>query len=182
MSLEQIPDDLPIPEDDGACDHLTEMVIPEITLNATNNKKVNVGALDGFTVIYIYPMTGQPNIKLPEGWDSTPGARGCTPQSCGFRDLNDELAQYAKVYGLSSQDTEYQQEAKSRLHLPFELLSDTEFLFKQQLSIPTFNLDGIERYKRITLIIKKNVIKKVFYPVFPPDRNASDVLDWFSRL
>lgn len=181
MSLEQIPNDLPVPEDDGACDHLTGTIIPEIVFNATNDEKINIGTLQGFTVIYIYPMTGQPNVALPEGWDSIPGARGCTPQSCSFRDLHDDLKKHAAIYGLSSQSRDYQQEAKSRLHLPFELLSDTDFLLKQKLSLSTFNLEGIERYKRITLIIQDNIVKKVFYPVFPPDQNAADVLKWFEK-
>ncbi len=181
MILEQTPDDLPIPADDGACAHLTGTELPEIELNCTNESKVNINNLSEHTVIYIYPMTGQPNVELPEGWDSIPGARGCTPQSCGFRDLNVDLRKYATVYGLSSQDTEYQQEAKTRLHLPFELLSDTDFLLKKHLTLPTFIIQETERYKRLTLIIKDNVIKKVFYPVFPPNKNAEEVLIWFEQ-
>jgi peroxiredoxin len=181
MALSDLPDDLPVPEDDGACDHLTGSNIPEIILNSTHNEEVNIGKLSGYTVIYIYPMTGQPNVALPEGWNEVPGARGCTPQSCSFRDLHDDLKTHAQIFGLSSQETDYQQEAKERLHLPFELLSDTNFLLKQHLSLPTFTLDGIERYKRITLIIKENSIKKVFYTVFPPDQNASDVLNWLKE-
>ncbi len=181
MNLEQVPSDLPIPKDDGACDHLTEMKIPELELACTNEKSFNIGKQTGFIVLYIYPMTGQPNVALPKGWDSIPGARGCTPQSCSFRDLHGDLKKYATIYGLSSQPTDYQLEAKNRLHLSFELLSDTDFLLKQKLSLPTFTLEGVERYKRITLIIKDNVIKKVFYPVFPPDQNAADVLKWFEE-
>jgi peroxiredoxin len=181
MNLEQLPNDIPIPEDDGACDHLTGMTIPEITLNSTNDSKVNIGNIQGYLIIYIYPMTGQPNVALPEGWDSIPGARGCTTQSCSFRDYHDDLKKYATIYGLSSQSTKYQQEAKTRLHLPFELLSDTNFLLKEKLSLPTFNLESIERYKRLTLIIQDNVIQKVFYPVFPPDQNAKEVLNWFEQ-
>ena len=181
MSLEQIPNDLPVPEDDGACDHLAGTIIPEIVFNATNTEEVNIGTLQGYTIIYIYPMTGRPNVALPNGWDSIPGARGCTPQSCSFRDLHDDLKKHATIYGLSSQSTDYQQEAKTRLHLPFELLSDADFLLKQKLSLPTFNLEGIERYKRVTLIIQDNIIKNVFYPVFPPDQNAADVLKWFEK-
>jgi peroxiredoxin len=181
VDLEQIPNDLPIPDDDGACNHLTGMVLPEIELECTDGSSINIGTLIGNSVIYIYPMTGRPDIALPEGWDTIPGARGCTPQSCSFRDRHDDLQKYTTIYGLSSQETDYQQEAKSRLHLPFELLSDSSFLLKQTLSLPTFITEGVERYKRITLIIKDNVIKKVFYPVFPPDQNAADVLDWFKH-
>jgi peroxiredoxin len=181
MSLENIPDNLPIPENDGACNHLTDLSIPDIILNTTNNEEINIGKLKNYTVIYIYPMTGQPNVALPIGWDTIPGARGCTPQSCSFRDLHDDLKKNATIYGLSSQTSEYQQEARTRLHLPFELLSDINFLLKQELNLPTFNHEGVERYKRITLIIKDNMIKKVFYPVFPPNQNAADVLDWFEN-
>lgn len=182
MSLKDLPDDLPIPKDDDACDHLTGLEIPKIILPATNKKEINIGTLNDYTVIYIYPMTGQPNVALPGGWNNIPGARGCTPQSCSFRDLHDDLKKHAQIFGLSSQETDYQLEAKERLHLPFELLSDTNFQLKQKLSLPTFTLNKIERYKRLTLIIKDAVIKKVFYPVFPPDTNAEEVLDWFEKL
>jgi peroxiredoxin len=181
MSLENLPEDLPVPEDDGACDHLTGLKIPDIILKATNNEKINIGTIENYIVIYIYPMTGHPNVELPEGWNSIPGARGCTPQSCSFRDLHDELKNYATVFGLSNQSSSEQLEAKNRLQLPFELLSDTDLLFKQKLSLPTFTIDGNEKYKRVTLIIKDNLIKKVFYPVFPPDRNAPDILNWFEQ-
>lgn len=179
MSLEQLPDDLPIPKDDGACDHLTGTELPDIKLNCTDGSTIKFSGLTAATVIYIYPMTGKPDTPLPTDWESFPGARGCTPQACSFRDSHDDLKAYANLYGLSSQTTDYQQEAKSRLHLPFELLSDTSLLLKEQLSLPTFTVEGIERYKRVTLIIKENIIKKVFYPVFPPDQNAADVLAWF---
>lgn len=181
MNLEQTPNDLPIPKDDGACDHLTGITFPEIEFSCTDGSNVNISKQSESTVVYIYPMTGRPDVALPEGWDTIPGARGCTPQSCSFRDLHDDLKKYATVYGLSSQPTEYQQEAKSRLHLPFELLSDTNFLLKKEISLPTFNFLEVERYKRITLIITNNVIKKVFYPIFPPDKNAEDVLNWFEN-
>jgi peroxiredoxin len=181
MSLIELPADLAIPKDDGACDHLSELELPNIELSCTDGSSISIDGLTRHTVIYIYPMTGQPDVALPVGWDSIPGARGCTPQSCGFRDLHDELEKYATIYGLSSQTTEYQQEAKSRLHLPFELLSDTNFTLKEKLIIPTFIVDEIERYKRLTLIIEDSVIRKVFYPVFPPDKNAVDVLNWFEN-
>ena len=178
MSIQQTPDDLPVPEDDGACDHLSGLVLPDIALTSTNGSRINLAALSGHVVIYIYPMTGRPNVALPSGWDEIPGARGCTPQACRFRDLHDQIKTHATLYGLSSQDTNYQQEAKSRLHLPFDLLSDDEFLLKDKLSLPTFTVEGVERYKRITLIINAKTIEKVFYPVFPPDQNAEDVLSW----
>ena len=179
MSLSDLPDNLPIPEDDGACDHLTGMEIPDILLRVTNIEEINIGNLTDYTVIHIYPMTGQPGVSLPEGWDSIPGARGCTPQSCSFRDLHNDLKKHTRLFGLSSQETDYQQEAKERLHLPFELLSDVNFQLKETLSIPTFTLEHIERYKRVTLILENNIIKKVFYPVFPTDKDAENVLGWF---
>ncbi len=181
MNLEHIPENLPIPNDDGACNHLIELEFPSIELNCTNGNLINIAQLTGYTVIYIYPMTAQPNVALPEGWDSIPGARGCTPQSCGFRDSHDKLAKYTRLFGLSNQTTEYQQETKSRLYLPFELLSDSDFILKQKLLLPTFTVEGIERYKRLTLIIHNNIIKKVFYPVFPPDKNAEAVLNWLEQ-
>ena len=179
MALSDLPDDLPIPEDDGACDHLSGMEVPSIILRATNDEEINIGSLNGYSVIYIYPMTGKPDVALPEGWNEIPGARDCTPQSFSFRDIHDDLKKNARLFGLSSQETDYQQEAKERLHLPFELLSDTNFQLKQQLALPTFTVEGVERYKRVTLIIENNIIKNVFYPVFPPDSNAGEVLDWF---
>ncbi|MES2546872.1 MAG: peroxiredoxin, partial [Pseudomonadota bacterium] len=125
MNLSQLPHDLPVPVDDGAANHLAGLLLPDIELDATNGKPVLLSMLKGRHVIYIYPMTGQPDIALPDGWDSIPGARGCTPQSCSFRDHADELARLnTKVFGLSSQTTEYQSEVKNRLHLPFDLLSD----------------------------------------------------------
>ncbi len=181
MILDQLPADLPAPEDDGACDHLLGASLPNIHLPSTNGDTINISRQTGFTVIYIYPMTGRPDTTLPDGWESIPGARGCTPQSCSFRDLHDEIRQFANLYGLSSQETDYQHEAKSRLHLPFELLSDHSFLLKQTLSLPTFTVEGIQRYKRLTLILKDDVIEKVFYPVFPPDENAAKVLNWFKK-
>lgn len=182
MSLDQLPADLPVPEDDGACDHLRGTSLPDINLSKTDGNTINISELTGYTVIYIYPMTGKPNVALPEGWESIPGAMGCTPQSCSFRDLHKEIIQYANIYGLSSQDTDYQQEAKSRLHLPFELLSDHSFLLKQALSLPSFTVEGVQRYKRLTLILNDDVIEKVFYPVFPPDENADNVLNWFDTM
>ena len=133
-------------------------------------------------MIYIYPMTGQPNVPLPDGWDSIPGARGCTPQSCSFANHFLELkALSTVVFGLSSQTTEYQLEAKTRLHLPFELLSDSALLFKKTLNLPTFNVGKLTLYKRLTLIINNNKIVKIFYPVFPPDKNIDDVIDWLKN-
>ncbi len=182
MSLTDLPDNLPKPEDDGAADHLPSQPLPEIELPATDGSRIAISQLPGLVVYYIYPMTGRPDTPLPDNWDEIPGARGCTPQSCGFRDHHAEIQQlHAQVYGLSVQPTDYQQEAQTRLHLPFELLSDGKLQLKQALQLPTFEVAGMELYKRITLIAKDGVIVKHFYPVFPPGENASDVLTWLEQ-
>jgi len=174
-----LPDDLPIPVDDGAADHLEGMALPDVVLPCTDGQAHTLSTLPGTWVIYIYPMTGRPGVALPDGWDSIPGARGCTPQSCGFRDAYNALQHFkCGVFGLSSQTTDYQCEARDRLHLPFELLSDTALELKQALRLPTFTVAGMELFKRLTLIVREGRIIKVFYPVYPTDRNASDVLDW----
>ena len=179
MNLSQLPSDLPAPIDDGAANHLAGLLLPDIELDTTNGQPIQLSKLQGRHVIYIYPMTGQPNITLPDGWDSIPGARGCTPQSCSFRDHADELAILnTKIFGLSSQTTEYQLEAKNRLHLPFELLSDASLALKNSLKLPTFYVGNLELYKRLTMIVENNRIIKTFYPVFPPDKNVDDVIEW----
>ena len=181
-SYTDLPTDLPVPIDDGACRHLEGLTLPPLKLNTTDNSKIDLAALIGTTVFYFYPMTGQPDVPLPPGWDAIPGARGCTPQSCSFRDHQQQLAQLqAQVFGVSSQSSAYQAEAKQRLHLPFELLSDVVLALKSQLNLPTFEVQGMELYKRVTLICQNAIIKKVFYPVFPPDQNAGDVLAWLQQ-
>ncbi len=177
--LTSLPDDLPIPEDDGACDHLINMKLPDLSLTTTSNTQINLSQLTEKTVLYFYPMTGRPDVPLPDGWDGIPGARGCTPQSCSFRDHKQELTDLgAQVFGISAQSSDYQCEAKQRLHLPFELLSDESLQLKAELNLPTFKTAGMDLYKRVTLITENAMIKKVFYPVFPPDQNAQDVIDW----
>jgi peroxiredoxin len=175
----ELPNDLPVPEDDGAADHLPGMRLPPVPLMATSGEVVDLSALPGRTVVYCYPMTGRPDRSLPTGWDEIPGARGCTPQSCSFRDHHAELGSLgARVFGLSTQDTEYQSEAATRLHLPFALLSDAELAFAGALGLPTFEVDGMVLLKRLTLVIDEGWIEKVFYPVFPPDRSAEEVVEW----
>jgi peroxiredoxin len=179
----ELPEDLPVPTDDGAADHLPGIQIPSVPLSSTAGETVDLSALSGRTVVYCYPMTGRPGSDLPSGWDEIPGARGCTPQSCSFRDHHAELeALGARVFGLSTQDTEYQREATQRLHLPFALLSDEDLAFADTLRLPTFEVDDMVLLKRLTLIIKDGRIEKVFYPVFPPDRSAEDVVGWLEAL
>ena len=178
-NLFQLPMDLPVPVDDGAAAHLEQVLLPSISLPSTDGTTVNLAEMEGQWVIYAYPMTGRPDVPLPDGWDAIPGARGCTPQSCGFRDHYKDLKQLRSgVFGLSTQTSEYQLEARDRLHLPFQLLSDSSLQLKNSLRLPTFTTAGMELFKRMTLIVQQGRIKKVFYPVFPPDRNAGDVLAW----
>ncbi len=182
MSLEQLPDDLPVPQDDGTCDHLPGLKLPDLSLLATDGRTVDLATLTGRTVLYLYPMTGTPGKALPEGWDETPGARGCTPQSCAFRDHKAQLSALGvQVYGVSAQTTSEQQEAAERLQLPYPLLSDADFLLAEALALPTFMLGGKRFIKRVTLIARESAIEHVFYPVFPPDQNAADVVAYLQE-
>jgi peroxiredoxin len=175
----QLPKNLPVPIDDGAAAHLVGLKLPNVSLVSTNATNINIRELTGRWVIFVYPMTGRPGVPLPDGWDGIPGARGCTPQSCGFRDHYAELKSLPTgVFGLSAQRSEYQREARDRLHLPFELLSDSGLQLKDTLRLPTFTVAGMELYKRLTLITRDGHIEKVFYPVFPTDQNANEVLTW----
>jgi peroxiredoxin len=171
---------LPVPADDGAAAHLPGREVPGIALASTAGGTVDLSKLEGFGVVYIYPMTGRTDRALPEGWNDIPGARGCTPQSCAFRDHFAELraAGADHLFGLSTQDTDWQAEAARRLHLPFALLSDADLVFANALDLPLFVVEGMTLIKRMTLIIRDGIIVHVFYPVFPPDRNAGDVLAW----
>jgi peroxiredoxin len=178
-NLLDLPADLPVPIDDGACDHLPGMRLPSLALPATNGGMVDLSMLPGRSVVYIYPRTGRPDQPLPTGWDEIPGARGCTPQSCAYRDLAAELGALAtRVFGLSTQDTAYQQEAVARLHLPFQLLSDERLALATALALPTFQVDGMTLIKQLTLVIDDGAIETVFYPVCPPDADAANVVAW----
>jgi len=175
-----LPAELPAPQDDGAARHLAGMRLPSLVLAATDGSNVDLSKLSGRTVVYVYPRTGVPGQPLPEGWNEIPGARGCTPQSCGFRDHFGELKRLGvvRVFGLSTQDTAYQREAVERLHLPFPVLSDDRLALARALDLPTFTTSGMTLLKRMALIIDDGVISKVFYPVFPPDKNAEEVIAW----
>lgn len=174
------PPGISVPQDDGAADHLKDARLPDLALTATDGTSVNLAKLKGRTVVYIYPRTGVPGVDPPPGWDDIPGARGCTPQSCSFRDHFAELKGLgvARVFGLSTQDTAYQQEAASRLHLPFAILSDEKLALAKALKLPTFTAAGMTLLKRMAWVVDDGVITKVLYPVFPPDQSAAQVIAW----
>lgn len=177
--LHSLPANLPVPVDDGACAHLVGLRVPPVSLPSTRGGRVDLSALAGRTVVYAYPRTGVHDRDPPDGWDLIPGARGCTPQTCAFRDHHAELrALGSEVFGLSTNPTDYQREAAERLHLPFALLSDADLALTRALRLPTFEAAGMTLVKRLTMVLRDGVIEHVFYPVFPPDRNAGDVIAW----
>jgi peroxiredoxin len=178
---DELPPDLPVPADDGAADHLEGMRIPPVALPSTDGGTLDVGAVPGTLVLYVYPKAGRPGVDPPPEWDAIPGARGCTPQSCAFRDHHAELRDLGvTVVGLSTQSTGEQQAFVADQHLPFTLVSDANLEFARALDLPTFEFDDVTLLKRITLIARDGEIVKVFYPVFPPDQNAQDVIDWLA--
>lgn len=180
--LTVLPANLPVPEDDGACDHLEGMRFPSTTLIATSGNKVDISSSYGLVVVYFYPLIGRPDSPPMLGWNEIPGARGCTPQSCAFRDLYAEFKELGvSVYGASSQSHLEQVEALERLHLPFELVSDFSFELSSALKLPTFEYNSSVLIKRLTLIIVNGIIEKVFYPVFPPNENAANVIAWIKE-
>ena len=174
---------IPAPVDDGVVRHLLGVKVPSISLRATDGGTVDLSALRGRVVVYAYPRTGRPGVENPEGWDMIPGARGCTPQTCSFRDHFAELEALGvdHLFGLSTQDPDYQREAAERLHLPFAILSDERLELTTAMGLPTFETSGMTLLKRFTLVIDDGTVEHVFYPVFPPDRSASDVIDWLSQ-
>lgn len=178
--LHALPANLPAPEDDGAADHLPGARVPSVVLRANGGEFVDLSSAARETlVLYVYPATGTPGRPLPTGWDDVPGARGCTPQSCAFRDHARELAALgASVMGLSAQGIGEQREFAEREHIPYPLLNDSDFILASELQLPTFDLNEIRYYRRLTLIARAGLIAKVFYPVFPPQLNAADVLAW----
>jgi peroxiredoxin len=180
-TYENLPGDLPVPADDGAAQHLPGVAMPKLALTGTDGQSVELSALgEGRTVLYLYPLSGKPGTDLPDGWDAIPGARGCTPEACGFRDHLNELhdAGAARVYGLSAQDPAYQREFAERMSLPFTILSDPGLRLGELLRLPAFEAAGQRLYTRLTMVILDGRIEHVFYPIFPPDRHADEVLSW----
>ena len=175
-----LPAGLAVPKDDGAARHLAGMRVPSVALAATDGSTIDLSALAGRTGVYVYPRTGVPGEPPLDGWDAFPGARGCTPQSCSFRDHFAELKRLGvdHLYGLSTQDSAYQSEAVRRLHLPFPILSDCNLVLARALKLPTFTIAGLTLLKRMALVFDGGVISKVFYPVFPPDKSAEEVIAW----
>ncbi len=178
-----LPPNLPVPEDDGAADHLTGTEVPALSLPSTGGDPTDLAELaQERLVAYLYPRTGVPGEPSPVGWDDIPGARGCTPQSCAFRDALVEFSRLgATVVGISAQSPAEQAEFATREHIPFPLLSDRDLALSSALSLPVFEAEGMTLYRRLTFVAEAGRIVKVFYPVFPPDRNASEVLDWLGR-
>ncbi|KAG5642656.1 hypothetical protein DXG03_002368 [Asterophora parasitica] len=184
LPTHSLPSNLPIPIDDGACAHLIGSILPSICLPSTApSDSVDLSSLPGLTIVFMYPRTGAPNESIPETWDVIPGARGCTPQACSFRDLSSELGALGvtQIYGLSTQDTEYQTEVKERLHLPFELLSDERLEWVQALGLPAFQWEGRRLVKRCAIAIEGGKVVKSWYPIFPPDRSAQEVVEWLKK-
>lgn len=180
-NLEFLPEGLPIPTDDGSCNHLLGLPIPSIKMKSTSGDYVDLDNLKGRVVFYLYPMTGPSEIPLPKGWDEIPGARGCTPQACSFRNHYAELQKMgATVFGMSTQTSTFQVKEKERIHLPFDLLSDENTEFAKGLSLPLHYVEDLTLHKRVTLIFEEGKIVKYFYPVFPPTKNIYEVMEWLT--
>jgi peroxiredoxin len=181
MAWTELPDDLPVPADDGAADHLPGLALPAIALPATDGASVRLDRLTGRTVVFAYPRTGRPGEEPPSGeagWNAIPGARGCTPEACSFRDEHARFgALDVRVFGASTQDTEYQREAAERLHLPYPLLSDADLRLVDAMRLPTFAVEGLTLIRRLTLFLADGRVEDVQYPVFPPDRGAEMALE-----
>jgi peroxiredoxin len=179
--IHRLPEDLPVPENDGAADHLLGAAVPPIALRATTGESIRLDG-PGRSVMFCYPRTGRPDQELPPGWDAIAGARGCTPETCGFRDAQEQFAELGvRVLALSTQDTDYQREMADRLQLRFPVLSDARLELTRALDLPTFETNGWTLLKRLTLAIADGTIEHVFYPVFPPDTHAGEVLAWLRR-
>ena len=181
-SVHVLPPGLPVPVDDGACDHLRGRPIPHLTLSSSRGDVDLASFAANRGVLYVYPRTGTPDRPVPDEWNAIPGARGCTPQSCGFRDHAAELEELGvRVAGLSAQTPAEQEEAAARLELPYPVVADPELQLARSLGLPTFAFEGAELYRRVTLVLAGGLVEHVFYPVFPPDRNAAEVVAWLRR-
>jgi peroxiredoxin len=181
MSVYQLPPGLPAPVDDGACDHLTGAAVPKLGFESSAGPVDLAEFAAERAVLYVYPRTGHPDRPVPDGWDAIPGARGCTPQSCAFRDHADELRELgARVAGLSAQTLEEQVELSERLGILYPVIADPELRLRDSLGLPTFEFEGVTLYRRATVVFEQGRIAKVFYPVFPPDRNAEEVVAWLA--
>jgi len=180
LTIDRLPDDLPVPVDDGAASHLVGAELPSGTFPTAQGGEIDLrSAGNPWLVLYVYPMTGRPDVALPDDWEMIPGARGCTPQTCAFRDHRADLAALgADVVGLSAQSADYQAEMVERLHVPFPIVSDVDGRFGAAMRLPTFEAAGMTLYRRLTMIARAAAVEHVMYPVFPPDRNAQDVIDW----
>ncbi|MFF1876645.1 MerR family DNA-binding transcriptional regulator [Leifsonia sp. NPDC058230] len=178
-----LPSDLPRPHDDGAADHLNGLPVPALTLPTSHGDRIDLATLGpGRTIVYLYPLTGRPGVDLPDGWDAIPGARGCSTEACDFRDHYDNLrsAGVETVYGLSSQTSDYQSEVVERLQLPFAMISDPQHELADALRLPTFEAGGMRLYSRLTLVVRDGRIEHTFYPIFPPNTHAQQVLSWLA--
>jgi len=183
MNLSELPSNLPIPENDGSCDHLLHQKIPEISLLNQDGNFLRLNRNDTFRIVlYCYPMTGHPDKLLPPNWDSIPGARGCTPETCSFRNHYDDIIKLNAIpIGMSTQIPSDIKEMTKRLMIPYDVVSDCNLKFSNRMNLPTFKTNNIIFIKRLTLIIERSVIKKVFYPIFPPDLHINDVLHWLEK-
>ncbi|KAI9750631.1 MAG: hypothetical protein M4579_006378 [Chaenotheca gracillima] len=185
MAHTTFPSDIPVPKDDGACNHLQQAQTPDLALPIASDPShpVNLSTLPGLTIVFIYPRTGAPGETVPDDWNAIPGARGCTPQACSFRDNFDELTKLGvtNLYGLSTQSSAYQKEVHDRLELPYELLSDETLAFQQALELPTFDWHGTKVIRRVTLALQDGKLVKWWYPIFPPDKNVDLVLEWLKE-
>ena len=181
LDYSALPPDLPVPEDDGAADHLTGLELPELDLPVAGGGSFELRR-PGLLAAFVYPRTGTPGEPLVPGWDDIPGARGCTPQSCAFRDRHGALANLgATLLGISAMDAAGQAAFAERESLPYPLANDAALVLRDELRLPTFEAGGRTLYKRLTFAAEDGRIEKVFYPVFPPDRNAADVEDYLKR-
>ena len=183
MNLTDLPTNLPKPVQDGACDHLLNSTIPDISLSTQDDNLLKLNRSDTFRlIIFCYPMTGRPDLPLPKNWNIIPGARGCTPQNCSIRDNYDNLIQANSLpIGMSTQSIPDIKEMTMRLHIPYDVVSDQELFFASAINLPTFSIDNKKFLKRVTLIVEKSIIKKVFYPIFPPNTHINEVLEWLKK-